>query len=84
MAENLRDLMRSHTYNEGSLDEKDWHLIDEQEGLTELSAPGVLKTFAVKKKGRYSCFKFTQTGLNSYIQHLKIFIVSIFYLFFGL
>ena len=55
---------------EGSLDGKAWHLIDEQEGLTELSAPGVLKTFAVKKKGRYSCFKFTQTGLNSYNQHL--------------
>ena len=51
---------------EGSFDGLKWHLIDEENDRTELVGKGNLKTFEAKYKGKYSYFRFTQTGLNSY------------------
>ena len=54
---------------EGSLDGKNWEIIDEEKDRTELCGIGKLKTFEVGHKGKYSYFKFTQTEPNNFNRH---------------
>ena len=54
---------------EGSMDGRKWRLIDEKKDRTELCGKGKLKTYTTKYKGKYSYFRFTQTGTNSIDGH---------------